>query len=141
MPLAEKQRQLTARYAVIEDHHERLAALVARGQRWSDATAAERTDAHLIRGCTTSVWLAGTFAAGRCHFRVAAGSALVKGLAALLAELYDGETPAAILGWEPGIIEALCLDRHISPTRLNGLAHIRRAIRDFAKISSSSASS
>ena len=138
MPLAEKQRQLTARYSVIEDHHERLAALVARGQRWPDATAAERTDAHLIRGCTTPVWLAGTVADGHCHFRVAAGSALVKGLAALLAELYDGETPAAILAWEPGIIEALRLDRHISPTRLHGLAHIRRAIRDFAAAASSS---
>ena len=132
MPLAEKERQLTARYAVIEDHHERLSVLVAHGQRWPDATAAERTDAHLVHGCTTPVWLATTFTAGRCHFRIAAGSALVKGLAALLAELYDGETPAAILAWEPGIIEALGLDRHISPTRLHGLARIRRAIREFA---------
>ena len=138
MPLAEKQRRLTARYAVIEDHHERLAALVARGQRWPDATAAERDDAHLVRGCTTPVWLAGTVVHGRCHFRVAASSVVVKGLAALLAELYDGETPAAILAWEPGIIAALHLDRHISPTRLHGLAHIHRAIRDFAAAASSS---
>ena len=138
MPLAEKQRRLTACYAVIEDHHERLAALVARGQRWPDALPAERTDAHLVRGCTTPVWLACSIAEGHCHFRVAAGSAVVKGLAALLAELYDGETPAAILAWEPGIIEALHLDRHISPTRLHGLAHIRRAIRDLAAAASSS---
>ena len=45
MPLTAKQRQLTARYSVIEDLHERLAALVARGQRWPDVTTAERTDA------------------------------------------------------------------------------------------------
>lgn len=140
MLLAEKQRQIIARHAVIEDLHERLAALVARGQRWPDVTAAERTEAHLVRGCTTPVWLAGTFADGRCHFRIAAGSALVKGLAALLAELYDGETPAAILAFEPGILDALRLDRHISPTRLHGFAQIRRAIRDFAEISSSSSS-
>jgi len=132
MPLTAKQRQLTARYSVIEDLHERLAALVARGQRWPDVTAAERTDAHLIRGCTTPVWLAASVADSHCHFRIAAGSALVKGLAALLAELYDDEPPAAILAFEPGIIEALGLDRHISPTRLHGLAQIRRAIRDFA---------
>ncbi|MCE9610528.1 MAG: SufE family protein [Chthoniobacter sp.] len=132
MPLAEKQHQLVARFAIIEDHHERLAAIVARGVHWPDVTAAERDDAHIIRGCTTPVWLASSFTDGRCHFRIAAGSALVKGLAALLAELYDGETPAAILAWEPTLLEALHLDRHISPTRLHGLAHIRRAIREFA---------
>ena len=69
---------------------------------------------------------------GRCHFRLAAASSLVKGLAALLAELYEGETAAAILAWEPGLLEGLGLDRQLSPTRLHGLAHIRRAIREFA---------
>ncbi len=132
MPLADKQRQLVARFAIIEDRHERLAAVIARGQRWPDVTAAERTDAHLVRGCSSVVWLAGSVESGRCHFRIAAGSALVKGLAALLAELYDDETPAAIVAWPPGVIEALGFDLHLSPTRLNGLAQIHRAIRDFA---------
>ena len=132
MPLAEKQRQLVARFAVIEDRHECLAAIVARGQRWPDPTPAERTDAHRVPGCVSAVWFAGSVENGRCHFRVAAASALVKGLAALLAELYDGETPAAILAWEPGVFAALGLDLHLSPTRLHGLAQIRRAIRDFA---------
>ncbi len=132
MPLAEKQRQLTARFAIIDDGHERLAALVARGQRWPEVAAAERTDARRVAGCVSAVWLAGSVEKGRCHFRVTAASALVQGLAALLAELYDGETPAAILAWEPGLLTALGLDRQLSPTRLHGFAHIRRAIREFA---------
>ena len=132
MPLAEKQRQLIARFAIIDDAHERLAAIVARGQRWPEVAAAERTDERRVAGCVSAVWLAGSVENGRCHFRLAAASSLVKGLAALLAELYEGETPAAILTWEPGLLEALGLDRQLSPTRLHGLAHIRRAIREFA---------
>lgn len=132
MPLEEKQRQLVARFALIEDRHERLAAILARGQRWPDAILSERTDAHLVRGCASAVWLAGSVENGRCHFRIAAASALVKGLAALLVELYDGETPAAILAWDAGILAALGLDLHLSPTRLHGLAQIHRAIREFA---------
>jgi len=132
MPLAEKQRQLVARFALIEDRHERLAAVLARGQRWPEVLPVERTDGHLVRGCASAVWLAGSVENGRCHFRIAAASALVKGLAAMLAELYDGETPAAILAWDAGVLSALGLDLQLSPTRLHGLAQIRRAIREFA---------
>ena len=132
MPLAEKQRQLAARFAVIDDAHERLAAIVARGQRWPEVAAEERTETRRVAGCVSAVWLAGSVENGRCHFRVAAVSSLVKGLAALLAELYDGETPASIVAWEPGLLAALGLERQLSPTRLHGLAHIRRAIREFA---------
>ena len=132
MPLAEKQRQLVARFAVIDDAHERLAAIVARGQRWPEVSEAGRTDLRRVAGCVSAVWLAGSVENGRCHFRLAAASSVVKGLAALLTALYEGETPAAVLAWEPGLIEALGLDRQLSPTRLHGLAHIRRAIRDFA---------
>ena len=132
MPLAEKQRQLVARFAVIDDAHERLAAIVARGQRWPEVSEAGRTDLRRVAGCVSAVWLAGSVENGRCHFRLAAASSVVKGLAALLTALYEGETPAAVLAWEPGLIEALGLDRQLSLTRLHGLAHIRRAIRDFA---------
>ena len=133
MPLAEKQRQLVARFAVIDDAHERLAAIVASGQRWPEVADDERTDVRRVPGCVSAVWLAASVEDGRCHFRIAAAaSSVVKGLAALLAALYEGETPAAILAWEPGLVETLGLDRQLSPTRLHGLAHIRRAIRDFA---------
>ena len=132
MPLAEKQRQLIARFAIIDDAHERLAAIVARGQRWPEVAAAERTDERRVVGCVSAVWLAGSVEDGRCHFRISAASSVVKGLAALLAVLYEGETPAAVVAWEPGLAAALGLDRQLSPTRLHGLAHIRRAIRDFA---------
>lgn len=132
MPLAEKQHQIIARYALIEDLHERLAALVARGQQWPEVAETERDEAHLVRGCVSPVWLAGSVENSHCHFRVSAGSSVVKGLAALLAELYDGATPADIVAWEPGVIAGLRLDRQLSPTRLHGLAHIRAAIRDFA---------
>ena len=132
MPLAEKQRQLIARFAVIDDAHERLAAIVASGQRWPEVAEDERTDARRVPGCVSAVWLSGAVKDGRCHFRISAASSVVKGLAALLAALYEGETPAAVVAWEPGLAAALGLDRQLSPTRLHGLAHIRRAIRDFA---------
>ena len=132
MNLADRQRKLIAKLAIIEDAHERLAAITSRAKKWPVPSESERTDARLVRGCSSRVWLVGELRAGRCHFRIDADSPLVKGIATLLCEVYDGGTPDEIAATEPEIFTALGLDRMLSPTRLNGLAAIRHAIREFA---------
>lgn len=132
MHLIEKQRHLIAKYRIIEDPHERLAAITARGRKWPAPAAEERTEANRVHGCVSPVWLVGTMEDGRCRFRIAAESALVQGLTALLCELYDGEPPAEVVAIEPELMHGLGIERQLSPTRLNGLANVRRSIRDFA---------
>jgi len=133
MSLPEKQRALIERYRLIEDAHERLAAITSRGKKWPPVTETERTDAALVPGCSSRVWLAGEIVEGVCRFRMDADSPLVKGLAALLCELYDGASAAEVASVEPEITTALGLERMLSPTRLNGLAAIRQTIRAFAE--------
>ena len=132
MNLREKQRQLIAKYLIIEDAHERLAAITARGRKWPAPRDDERIEANRVQGCVSPVWLVGSFSEERCHFRMAAESALVQGLAALLCELYDDAPAADIVAVEPELMHELGLERQLSPTRLNGLANIRRVIREFA---------
>lgn len=133
MSLAEKQTTMIARLRAIEDAHERLAAITSRGKKWPSPTDAERTDAALVPGCSSRVWLVGEMSDGVCRFRMDADSPLVKGLAALLCELYDGAPAAEIVALEPDLVAGLGLDRMLSPTRLNGFANIRAAIRRFAE--------
>jgi cysteine desulfuration protein SufE len=128
----EKQSALIARFSQIEDLHERLSAVVSRGKQAPALPESERTDQRRVQGCVSRVWLAGSVADGRCHFRIAADSPLVLGLVALLCELYEGATSAEIVSVEPEIFEALAIARQLSPTRLNGIASVRRAIREFA---------
>ena len=132
MTTLEKQAALIARYSIIEDAQERLAAIVARGRKWPAPTDAEKTDAHRVQGCVSQVWLVGEMEGARCRFRMAADSPLVQGLAALICELYDGEPADEIVAVEPELLESLGLARQLSPTRLNGLASLRRTIREFA---------
>jgi cysteine desulfuration protein SufE len=72
------------------------------------------------------------FADGHCIFRSDAESPMVRGLVALLCELYSGATPEDIVATEPVLLEQLGLLRTLSPTRLNGLRNVRATIRDFA---------
>ena len=137
MTIREKQAALIARYSIIENAQERLAAIVARGRKWPAAEEEEKDDAHRVKGCVSQVWLAGRMEEGGCRFRMGADSPLVQGLAALLCELYDGGLAEEIAEVEPEMLEALGLARQLSPTRLNGLANVRRTIREFAAAHSS----
>ncbi len=132
MTIQDKQAALIARYSIIEDAQERLAAIVARGRKWPGPGDEEKDDAHRVKGCVSNVWLAGAMDGTVCRFRMSADSPLVQGLAALICELYDGGAAEEIVRVEPELLEALGLARQLSPTRLNGLANVRRTIREFA---------
>lgn len=132
MTLAEKQAQLAADYAIIDDPQERLAAVVDRARKIPPLPEAERTEANRVKGCVSFAWVVGEVRAGRCFFRSDADSPLVRGLLKLLCDFYSDATPAEVAATEPALLELLGLDRNLSPTRLNGLRSVRAKIRDFA---------
>ncbi len=134
MTVAEKQTRLIEDFAIIEDRQERLAAVVAHARRRPPLSANEKTDAHRVPGCVSSVWLLATITDGRLHLRYDAESPLVKGLVGLLVELYDHAPPAEVLATEPVILSALGLLQDLTPTRQNGLAAVRAHIKALASI-------
>lgn len=130
--VAERQQQMLADLLLIEDAQERLAAIVDRARSRLAASRAEHIDENRVRGCMSPVWLVCESGAGCCSFRSDAESPLVRGVVALLCDLYSGGEPADIIATEPALIEQLGLMRTLSPTRLNGLRSVRARIRDFA---------
>jgi cysteine desulfuration protein SufE len=132
MTLHEKQRRLIAALTVIPDAQERLAIAVERARRLPPPAPGERVDANRVPGCATPVWLAGEIRDGRLRLRADAGSPLVKGLVALLCELYDDTDPAEAAAVEPVLFEELRLMQNLSPTRRDGLAAVRARIRELA---------
>jgi len=106
--------------------------LIARKSALAPLDDSGRIDANLVRGCVSRVWLEGVFENGLCHFRMDADSPMVKGLVGALCELYDSVSPEEIVAVEPEIFDALGISKNLTPTRLNGLASMRRTIREFA---------
>ena len=132
MSLAEKQRQLVAKLAIIEDPHERLAALMSRAKKWPAPAPEHLTEDHRIRGCQSRVWLTGELESGACRWRMESDAPMVKGLVALLCELYEGAVPDEVLGLEPTLFDDLGITRMVSPTRLAGLASVRQRMKQIA---------
>lgn len=133
MALAAKQQSLLEGLALIDDPQERLAVAVDRSRRTPSLPAAQRTPEHRVPGCVSAVWLVATLHEGRCRFRADADSPLVRGLVLLLCDYFDGGSPAEIAAGDADPLDALDLTRNLSPTRRNGLAAVRAAIRRFAE--------
>ncbi len=132
MTPSERQANLISRHSIIPDLHERLAALISRKTPLLPLLPEQREESRLVPGCVSRVWLAGSFENGRCRFRMDSDSAMVKGLARVLCEIYDDAAPEEIVATEATIFEELGIAKILTPTRLNGLANVREKIRAFA---------
>ncbi len=133
MTVSEKQAQLIEDLSLIEDPQERLAAVVDRARRRPPFPSESKTDAHRVHGCISQVWVTGAARDGQLHLQFDADSPLVKGLVALMIDLYQGSTPADIVATEPVLFDQLGISRDLTPTRQNGLAAVRAHIREIAR--------
>lgn len=127
----EAETALTDDFSIIPDPHERMSAIVASCSGPGIPEAA-RQDADLVPGCLSRVWLTAALDNDLLQLRWEADSPLVKGLAGLVCRVYQGCAPAVVASHETTILEALKLDRLVSPTRLNGLANVAQRIRQLA---------
>lgn len=127
------QARLIEDLSFIEDRQERLAAVVDRARRHPPLHEAAKTDANRVHGCISQVWVTGELRDGALHFQFDADSPLVKGLVALLVDIYEDGAPADVLATEPVLFEALGISRDLTPTRQNGLAAVRTHIKAIAQ--------
>ena len=133
MILDERLQRLHDDFAVFDDPHERLTAVIDRARKIPALFPAERTEANRVHGCVSVVWLVCELHDGHCHMRGDAESPLVRGLVVFLCDFFTGATAAEIATAEIDPLAALDLARNLSPTRRNGLAAVRHAIRAFAQ--------
>ena len=119
LPL-ERQQALIAQYSVIEDVQERMVLLLDRARKRAPLAEAQRTEATRVQGCTSRVWLLPSLEDGRCRFQMDAESSLVRGLASVLCEIYDGADPREVEAVETDVLETLRIAENLSPTRRHG---------------------
>lgn len=132
MRLNARQQTLLEELALCADPQERLAGLVDRARRRPRLPDADRTPAHRVPACSSSVWLVSEARAGRCTFRVDADSPVVRGLVTLLADFYSDALATEIAASDADPLATLDLLRTLTPTRQRGLAAVRAAMKAFA---------
>lgn len=94
---------------------------------------AHRTDANIVRGCQSQVWLTSRREGERFFFEADSDAFIVKGLLAVVLAAYNGKTAKQIAEFDiEGYFEQLNLLKHLSVTRGNGLRAMVKRIQDTA---------
>ena len=113
---------------------ERFAYLIELGKKLPALDDAEMIDEYRVHGCQASVWLRILPSIDdKFEIRADSDAFIVKGLIAVLLLIYNGKTATQILDVDSSkIFGRLGLDKHLSPTRRNGLHSMVKRIKTLA---------
>ncbi|WP_193371459.1 SufE family protein [Pelagibius marinus] len=128
--------ELIGNFSFLDDWEDRFRYLIDLGRKLEPMDEALKTEETKVRGCTSQVWIVDEVRPGSpptLHFIADSDAHIVKGLIAVLMEIYDGRTPEEILAADiKGAIGKLGFEQHLSPNRANGLFSMVERIRALA---------
>ncbi|WP_241971731.1 SufE family protein [Aliidiomarina sanyensis] len=117
----------------LDDWEARYQYIIDLGKALPKLPEEARVDELKVKGCQSDVWLLPKRQGDVLTFQVDSDAVIVRGLLALVMAAYNEKTPTEILAFDiDGFFQALDLERHISPTRGNGLRAIVGRIRELA---------
>lgn len=116
----------------ITDQNEKFRYLVDLGRKVAPYPDEFRNDDFLIKGCLSQLWLHPNFEDGLLQFDVDSDAAIPKGIAAILAKVYNGCTPNEILEHDPKFLTEVGIEQHLSMNRRNGLSNLIKQIKLYA---------
>ncbi len=119
-----------------DDWEERYKYIIDLGKELPDMPASLLTSDRLVRGCQSNVWMDVRLEEERLTFLVTSDAVIVKGLLSLIMAAYNDKTASEIVDFDiDDYFLKLDLERHLSPTRGNGLKAIVAKIQAIAKAS------
>ncbi|MBA6297038.1 SufE family protein [Colwellia sp. MB02u-9] len=120
--------------AFFDDWEQRYQYIIDLGKSIPPIDESLKTNENLVRGCQSNVWLVSTERDGKLQFQADSDAVIVNGLLALVIAVFNDKTMTQILDFDiNGYFKALDLERHITPTRGNGLQAIVAKIQAIAK--------
>ncbi|WP_339338580.1 SufE family protein [uncultured Oceanicoccus sp.] len=120
--------------AFFDDWEDRYKYIIDLGKDLPAMDQSLRTPERLVKGCQSNVWLDVRSSEFALSFTVDSDAYIVRGLLALVMAAYNDKSAADIIAFDiDGYFQQLDLERHLSPTRGNGLKAIVATIQAIAK--------
>ena len=124
-------------FEFLDDWEDRYRHVIELGKAMPPLEEAFRVPATKVEGCASQVWILpeidGKGPGATFRFRGESDAMIVRGLIAVLAALYNGQTVADVLKVDAGAeLGRLGLDEHLSAQRSNGLRARVGRIRKLA---------
>jgi cysteine desulfuration protein SufE len=132
MNIQDKIQKITERFGRISDWEGKYREIISLGKALPELKEDLKLDKFKVKGCQSQVWLIPEFKDGKVFFAADSDSVLVKGIIALLVEVYSGENPSEILATKPDFLTSIGLMENLTMNRSNGLASMIKQIQMYA---------
>ena len=125
--------ELIETFEFFDDWEDKYRFIIDLGKELPGLPDADKTDAHLIRGCQSQVWLTYETTEGELSFNMDSDAHIVRGLIAVVLIAIQNRSAGEIQLLDiEGIFGQLDLLAHLSVTRGNGLRAMVSRIKEVA---------
>lgn len=135
--LHEAAQQLVDDFGLFGSWEERYGYVIELGQDLPEMDEALKTDASKVRGCISQVWLAARpseVRPGAIEFIADSDAHIVRGIVAILLQIYSERTPVEIAETDAlDILGRLGLEAQLSPNRRSGLVAMVTRIHQISE--------
>ena len=132
--MKERIDKIKERFLQYNDWEDRYKELIQLGKSLDSYPEDKRDEKYKVKGCQSQVWLYPEVRNGRVFFYGDSDAVLVKGIVALLLNVYSDATPAEILATKPEFLQEVGITEHLSMNRSNGLAAMMKQIQMYALV-------
>ncbi len=138
--ISERKDELLRQMQAIGSKDDRLRYIVERGRALPNLPDNLKIDPFLVKGCISRAWLVPQISGERLSFMADSEAMIVKGIIALLLEVYNGSTAEEIRQLPQDFLSLAGVTEHLSMNRRNGLVNVLGMIQNYAeRMSGSSA--
>ncbi len=132
MSLRERQDRIVAEFAKFTGWEDRYKKLIELGKTLPDLPEEKKTEEAKVKGCQSQVWMHARFHDGRVIFEADSDAILVRGLVALLLQVYSDAPPDEIISTPPDFVREIGLETKLSPSRSSGLFSMIKQMKFYA---------
>lgn len=133
MNLKQRSQKISEQFAGLQNWEDRYKKIIDMGKQLPEMPEDLKTEDHKVRGCQSQVWLhARLNDQGQIVFQGDSDALLVRGLVAMLLQIYSGATPQEIITTQPDFLKEIGFEGNLSPSRANGLFSMIKQIRYYA---------
>ncbi|MBK7978442.1 MAG: SufE family protein [Ignavibacteriae bacterium] len=132
MSVINEQNKLVEEFSEFTEWEDKYSLLIKMGKELGELDPEIKIDKNKISGCQSQVWMHAKLEDDRMIIFGDSDAMIVKGLVALLIKVYSNQNPEDILSSPPNFLNEIGIDKHLSPTRKNGLGSMLKQIQLFA---------
>ncbi len=131
--IAETEKEIVEEFELFDDPVNKYEYLIDIGHQLPEMPQDLKTDANIIDGCTSRVWISAVLKDQRVYYQADSNTVITKGIIALLLRVLNGRKPAEIIDAQLDFLQKINMHNLLSEQRSNGLQSMIRRIKREAQ--------